>query len=160
MIFFLFLGILTGTITGLIPGIHSNNVSLILLTSPLFGFEALVFTLSMCITQSFVDFIPAIFIGAPSTETFEGVLPGHKLFLKGKGFEAICLTVFGGIIALIFGVILIGPFSIFINESWLGIRLFIPAILLFILGVIIFNEQNTQKKIIVALLFFLLEVKD
>jgi len=150
MIFFLFLGILTGTITGLIPGIHSNNVSLILLTSPLFGFEALVFTLSMCITQSFVDFIPAIFIGAPSTETFEGVLPGHKLFLKGKGFEAICLTVFGGIIALIFGVILIGPFSIFINESWLGIRLFIPAILLFILGVIIFNEQNTQKKIIVA----------
>ena len=149
MIIFLFLGILTGTITGLIPGIHSNNVSLILLASPLFGFEALIFTLSMCITQSFVDFIPAIFIGAPSTDTFEGVLPGHKLFLQGRGFEAICLTVFGGIIALIFGVIFLSPFSIFISESWTSMRFFIPPVLLFILGIIIFNEQNVKKKIIV-----------
>ena len=149
MIIFLFLGIITGTITGLIPGIHSNNVSLLLLASPLFGFEALVFTLSMCITQSFVDFIPAIFIGAPSTDTFEGVLPGHKMFLEGRGFEAICLTVFGGIIALVFGIILLNPFSIFISESWEGVRFFIPTILLFILGIIIFNEQNARKKVVV-----------
>jgi len=155
MIIFLLLGILTGTITGLIPGIHSNNVSLLLLASPLFGFEAVVFTLSMCITQSFVDFIPAIFIGAPSTDTFEGVLPGHKLFIQGRGFEAICLTVFGGIIALIFGSIILSPFLIFINESWMGIRFFIPIILLFILGVIILNEENKQKKIIIVFVIFL-----
>ena len=150
MIIFLILGILAGTLTGLIPGIHSNNVSLLLVASPLFGFSAIVFTLSMCITQSFVDFIPAIFIGAPSTDTFEGVLPGHKLFLEGRGTSAICLTVFGGILALIFGGILLIPFSIFINENWTLIRFFIPIILLLVLGIIIFNEQNAKKKIIVT----------
>jgi len=150
MILFLVLGIFTGTITGLIPGIHSNNVSLLLVASPLFGFNAIIFTLSMCITQSFVDFIPAIFIGAPSTDTFEGVLPGHKLFLNGQGVEAICLTVFGGIIALIFGLIFLIPFSIFVNDSWELIRYFIPIILLFVIFIIVINETTIHKKIIVT----------
>jgi len=150
MILFLLLGIGAGTITGLIPGIHSNNISLLLLASPLFGFEAIVFTLSMVITQSFVDFIPAIFIGAPNTDTFEGVLPGHKLFISGKGFEAVCLTVFGGIIALIVGVLILGTFSIFLTDSWDSLKYLIPIILIFVLVTIIFREQTTKKKILVT----------
>ncbi|MBT4870794.1 MAG: hypothetical protein HON47_04420 [Candidatus Diapherotrites archaeon] len=150
MILFLLLGIIAGTVTGLVPGIHSNNISLLLVASPLFGSSAIVFTLAMVITQSFVDFIPAIFIGAPNVDTFEGVLPGHKLFTEGKGFEAVCLTVFGGIVSLIVGVFILGTFSIFLTESWDSLRYLIPIILIFVLITIISKEQTTKKKIIVA----------
>ena len=149
MILFLLLGILTGTITGLIPGIHSNNISLILLMSPLFGANAIVFTLSMCITQSFVDFIPAIYLGAPNTDTFEGVLPGHKLFLNGEGLQAIVLTVFGGIISLLASLLFLNFFIIFITESWEFIKYSIPIILLFVLCIIILNEKKLKKKLFI-----------
>ncbi|MFA5741268.1 MAG: tripartite tricarboxylate transporter permease, partial [Candidatus Izemoplasmatales bacterium] len=100
IIIFCFLGIIAGIIAGLTPGLHANNIAIIALTSPFFGEDFAAFILSMCIVQTFVDFVPTIFLGAPDTETFEGVLPGHAMLLEGKGMEAICLTVFGGIIAI------------------------------------------------------------
>ncbi|MCH7770430.1 MAG: tripartite tricarboxylate transporter permease [Bacteroidetes bacterium] len=89
----LIVGILTGTTTGLIPGIHINligvfivslSASLFLSINPIY---LAVFIVSMAITHTFVDFIPSIFLGCPDTDTELSVLPGHELLKKGQGYE-------------------------------------------------------------------------
>ena len=96
-----FLGCCAGIVTGLIPGIHINLVSLILVsvsgyflgvTSPLvLG----VFIISMSVVHTFLDVIPSIFFGAPDPDTALMVLPGHKLLLQGNGLEAVKLEMIG-----------------------------------------------------------------
>ena len=91
------IGIFLGTITGLIPGIHINLISIMILSlSPLLAnyFSLLYLTvaiISMAITHTFLDFIPSIFLGCPDTDTELSVLPGHELLKKGQGYEAIML---------------------------------------------------------------------
>ena len=101
------LGILAGTFTGLIPGIHTNTLAVILLA--LLGYLSsipvlvlAVFLISMVITHSFLDFIPSIFFGAPEPATALSVLPGHNLLLKGEGYKALKLTVIGGLGGFLF----------------------------------------------------------
>ncbi len=148
MITYLLLGIIAGTTAGLIPGIHTNNITLIVFLTPLFGNNATVFVLSMITTQSFVDFIPTIFIGAASENSFEGILPGHKMFMQGKAHEAIMLTVFGGIIATIIS-ILVFPFFIKSIEFYsTNFEIIIPMILIFSIITLILTENTKQKKLI------------
>jgi putative membrane protein len=149
MIFWCVLGTLAGIIAGLIPGLHSNNIALILAFTPFFGMEITAFMLSMCITQSFVEFIPSTFLGAPSENTFESVLPAHKLLLEGKALEAINHTVFGGIIAVIIGAIMTMPFFIFLEQNSNQIIILTPIVLIFALIIFITEEKNNNKKLII-----------
>ena len=116
---FLLLGIIFGTITGLIPGVHINligafivslSASLFYLINPIY---LVVFIVAMAVTHTFVDFIPSIFLGCPDTDTELSVLPGHELLKKGEGYEAIILTCYGSL-AAIFILVLIAYPSIFI----------------------------------------------
>ncbi len=94
-------GILLGVITGLIPGLHPNTVFVILLSFPLLYqinyIYALVFIVSLSVTNTFTDFIPSILLGAPEPSTELSVLPGHSMLLSGRGYEALFLTVLGGV---------------------------------------------------------------
>ena len=100
-------GCLAGIITGLIPGVHINLVAVLVLSfsSTLLLFtEAKVlaiFILSMSILHTFADSCPSIFLGAPDATTALNVLPGHKLLQKGRGYEAVKLTVMGSLLGLI-----------------------------------------------------------
>src|SRR3989344_5136920 len=101
------IGVLAGIVTGLTPGIHINLVSVSLITISPFLLQytsPLIITImiiAMGITHTFLDAIPSIFLGAPDPETALLILPGHKMMLKGKGYEAVILTVIGSIISLI-----------------------------------------------------------
>jgi len=95
----IFIGFFLGIISGLTPGIHVNNFALVLLAlTPLFldiGFEPFyiaVMILSNSVTQTFVDIIPSIFLGAPEADTALAVLPGHRLLMEGRGSEAVRLS--------------------------------------------------------------------
>ncbi|MGV8162262.1 MAG: tripartite tricarboxylate transporter permease [Candidatus Nanoarchaeia archaeon] len=105
------LGVIAGTFTGLAPGIHVNLVSMLVVSAsaffiPIFGIEAIVtFIIAMAITHSFLDVIPSIFLGAPSVENALSVLPGHRLLLEGKGYEAVKLTIIGSLFGLLFCVV-------------------------------------------------------
>ena len=95
-------GILLGTFTGLLPGIHPNTLFLLLLSlSPaLTGLPLeyiMVFIVSVAVSNTFTDFIPSIFLGAPDPEAALSVLPGHRMLLSGRGYEALALSVAGGI---------------------------------------------------------------
>jgi len=143
----LLLGSGAGIIAGLIPGLHSNNIALLLAASPFFGEEITIFALGMCITQSFTEFIPSIFLGAPAENTFESVLPAHRLLLSGKALEAVCCTVFGGLIAVLLGSALTPIFFLYIEENSQQIINATPFVLGFALLVFIFGEKSWTKRI-------------
>ncbi len=101
----LLVGMIAGTITGAIPGIHINLVSAILLSLSAFlmlhfpiisPIVLVVFLVSMAITHTFVDYIPSIFLGAPDEDdTALSILPGHEMLIKGEAYSAVVYTMYG-----------------------------------------------------------------
>lgn len=172
IILFAFVGILAGVFTGLMPGIHTNLIGSILVASS-FTLSGLiqpvyfvVFIVAMAITNTFIDFIPSIFLGCPDTETELSILPGHEMLKQGEGYQAIMLTNYGSI-AAIFIVLLITPVAFFFLPQFQDLLLtqiqipfldFIPQIpvmallLILVVGTLIFSE----KKKSLALLIFCL----
>ncbi len=61
----------------------------------------------MSIIHTFMDAIPSIFLGAPDEAQALSVLPGHKMLLKGEGYNALKLTVIGSFFSLVLSVLLI-----------------------------------------------------
>ena len=83
LILSILIGFVLGVISGLIPGIHTNNFALILLAlSPAIadlGFSNIhiaAMILANAITHTFLNIIPAVYLGAPDAGTALAVLPG------------------------------------------------------------------------------------
>ncbi len=103
-------GALAGIVTGLVPGIHVNTVTALLLASGAscasLGLEysaLLAFTCALAISHTFFDVVPGLFLGVPGDETF-ALLPGHRLVRQGKGILAIRLSVAGSALGLAVGI--------------------------------------------------------
>jgi len=145
------IGCLAGCITGLIPGIHVNLISMLLIsmsgyllgmTDPI---SLAVFIISMAITHTFLDSIPSVFLGAPDADMALGVLPGHRLLLEGKGYEAVKLTVIGSLLALIATLFLI-PFMIpFVPKIYSFVQPYMGYILVFVVVYMILKEKELNK---------------
>lgn len=146
------LGILAGIFTGLTPGIHINLVSLLVVSSSayLLDFVSLpslgVFIISMAIAHTFLDILPAIFLGAPNEATALGVLPGHKLLLQGMGYEAVKLTVIGSLSSLILAILLFPLLIIVFPLIYDDIRPYIGFILIAVVIYMVFIERGLDKK--------------
>ena len=146
----LLIGILAGTFTGLAPGIHINLIgaSVVSLSASSLFFSSInpvflvVFIVAMSITHTFIDFIPSVFLGCPDTDTELSVLPGHELLKKGQGYEAVMLSAYGGIIAVILLIILAIPLSVFFSNFYFKIKFAIPYILIITSLLLIFIEQK------------------
>ena len=152
------LGVLAGIITGLIPGIHINLVSIVLLSfSPLLlqytsATVLCCFIVAMAVTHTFLDAIPSIFLGAPDSDQVLNVLPGHKLLLEGKGFEAVKLTVVGSLLCLVVAVCLV-PFLIpFVGFVYPVLKEYIGYILLCIIIFMILKDKGRVKNLFLFLL--------
>ena len=156
----IFLGLIAGIIAGLIPGLHVNLISLIVFNifaslSFADSFPVVIFLVSMATTSTFVDFIPSIFLGAPDEDTVLGVLPGHRFLLKGKGFAAIKLTVYGSLIALIIILILSPLFILFLPSTYELIKKYIPIILI-AASLFLLMKEIKHKKFFWSLFLFLI----
>jgi putative membrane protein len=155
------LGIFFGIISGITPGIHVNLVSVILLSSAPFllqfinPFTIAVFIVAMAVTHTFLDTLPSIFLGAPDESQVLNVLPGHRLLLQGKGYEAVKITVVGAFLSLVFVVLFI-PFSVpFIPLLYNFIQPYIGYILVLILLFMILREKGLKTKLWTIFLFLL-----
>jgi len=141
------LGILSGTFTGLAPGIHINLIAAILVSlvskfsfiSPL---SAVTFIVAMSITHTFIDFIPSIYLGAPEEGTFLSILPGHELFLEGKAHSAVVYTLYGCLSALLV-ILIFTPIYIYILPViYESINNIVPFLLIFISCYILLREEK------------------
>lgn len=157
----LLLGVLAGIFTGLTPGIHINLVSLLVVSSSAYLLDIVslpslgVFIISMAITHTFLDILPAIFLGAPNEATALGVLPGHKLLLQGMGYEAVKLTVIGSLSSLILAILLFPLLIIVFPLIYDDIRPYIGFILIAVVIYMILIEKGTDKKFWAFLVFLI-----
>jgi putative membrane protein len=151
------IGILAGTFTGLIPGIHTNLISMSLIsispillkiTSPL---TLVAFIISMSITHSFLGVIPSTFLGAPDADNALTALPAHRLLLQGKAYDAIRLTVIGSLGCLITGAALAPVMFLFMKYVYpfLNARMF--WVILIPITYIIFRESRRWYNLAVFL---------
>ena len=136
------LGLLAGTLTGLIPGLHINLVSIFVLSLfSNFDFisaeDAFIFIVSMGITHTFLDFIPSTFIGVPSEDTIMSIMPAHKMVIEGDGQRAIFLALIGSLFSFLICLLLVPVFLILFPliasflEGNIGIALLFVILLLF-----------------------------
>lgn len=142
------IGILAGTFTGLVPGIHINLVGAILvslsatalsLINPVY---LIVFIACMAIAHTFIDFIPSIFLGCPDTDTQLSVLPGHELLKEGKGYEAIMLAAYGGFAAVFILLLISFPLSFVVSKIYESVHSAMFWILLTACFLLIFTERK------------------
>ncbi|MGD1061087.1 MAG: tripartite tricarboxylate transporter permease [Methanomassiliicoccales archaeon] len=120
-----------GICSGVVPGLHVNTLSLILVSAfPLlepsvaglcgsFLIDPSLAPLFLCctivsaaVTHSFLDFLPSLFLGVPEEGTVVSVLPGHRLLLDGRAMDAVKCAALGSLVGALFGVFLVMPLQV------------------------------------------------
>jgi len=162
LIAFCVLGVLLGIVTGLLPGLHVNNVALMMLSlsntivaicTPLFAYgisEQFIllliagFMVSVSISHSFHDTIPTTFIGAPEEDTALSVLPAHHLLLRGEGYKAVTLASLGSIGSILVCLLFLLPLRFIIGPPF-SLYTTIQESLLWVLLAIVLLMITTEK---------------
>ena len=113
-----FIGILIGTITGMIPGIHVNTAGAILFASSTFLLTFLspeflcVVMVAMSIAHALIEFVPSMLLGVPQEGTATSILPGHRMVLQGRSKEVIRIVSVGGFGAILVTILMLPAFAI------------------------------------------------
>ena len=159
ILLFMLLGILFGTATGLIPGIHPNTIFMLMASAAVLAYSIptellLVFIMALAVSNTFTDFLPSIIFGAPDPSTALSVLPGHSFLLGGRGYEAIVLTVIGGLGVALMTVLTLPMLIYLIPLAYALIRPVIHILLLAVAAWMVATEPGWRK--IPALIVFLL----
>ncbi len=157
IVFALGIGVALGILAGLIPGLHQNNfIPIILGASFLFEpFPAAIILISAAVVNSFVNYIPSILLGAPEDSSALSVLPGHRLLLAGRGYEAIRLTVIGNFLGAVFAVLSLPLFTMIVPELYDIVRPNLFWILSFVVVYMIFSERSLKQMFFAVLVFAL-----
>lgn len=146
------LGIIFGIITGLIPGIHINLISTLIVVnlSLLSGFfnleQIIVFIISMSTMHTFADFIPSVIFGVPSEDTALSILPTHRLTLNGEAYKAIFLSTIGSLGGAVIAILLSIIAYFFLADTYDFIKKYIPYILSLSIVYFIFLENDINQK--------------
>ncbi len=160
IVIFSILGFFLGCFTGLVPGLHVNTLSMILLASSHLLIKFLPFAhnfacllicsliVSISIAHTFVNIIPATVLGVPDEDSALTILPAHRLLLNGRGYEAIVLSSIGSFGAILASIFLLFPYKCILGEplnfyTFLRTNLF--WILLSIVLLMIFTEGAGRK---------------
>ena len=142
-------GVGIGLFAGIVPGMHINTLIPLLLSFVfLFGLqpqEIAVLIVATGISEIFFNFIPSIFLGAPEADTALSVLPGHRLLIEGRGYEAIKLTVIGGIGALIASLLVIFVFASGFQFVYELSRPYIHFAIIAVVCFMILSEKKLRK---------------
>ncbi len=152
------LGICAGTITGLFPGVHVNMVAALLLSLSGLLLQLVdtttlaVFIISMAVVHTFLDTIPSIYLGAPDTANVMAVLPGHRMLLEGKGYDAVKLTIVGSFLSLVI-VIAFAPLLV-AGMSWLQ-GILQPWIGWLLAGMVVWMLCREKKSLMATFVFLL-----
>lgn len=120
------LGAILGWFTGLVPGLHSNNVASAVGSRPglilaiaaagsggpeAAGWElvASAAVVACAVAHTVSNIVPSIFFAVPEGGTALSVLPGHRMVKAGMGNEALRVSVISSLAALVIAVALVVP---------------------------------------------------
>lgn len=157
-----FIGILIGTITGTIPGIHVNTAGAILFASSTFLLTFLspeflcVIMVAMSIAHALIEFVPSMLLGVPQEGTATSILPGHRMVLQGRSKEVIRIVSVGGFGAIIVTILMLPIFAIALPIIHDITKPFTWMILLFASIYLTYKLTSTRRDFIWSLLLFVL----
>jgi len=153
---FIFVGIGIGVVAGICPGLHVNTtIPLVLALSIFLGldpYQSIVIIVAIGMTEMFIDYVPSVFLGAPDTDTAVAVLPAHRLLFEGRGYEAIKLTVIGGIGALLVSLAIIAFVTPVFSSLYELSRPYIHFVIIGVVVFMIFSEKKLKKILSAALI--------
>ena len=157
-----FIGILIGTTTGMIPGIHVNTAGAILFASSTFLLTFIspeflcVLMVSMSIAHALIEFVPSMLLGVPEEDTATSILPGHRMVLQGRSKEVIRIVSVGGFGAIIVTILMLPIFAIILPLLHDVSKPFTWMILLFASVYLTYKLTNTKRDFLWSLLLFVL----
>src|SRR3989338_6638017 len=85
----LIIGVIIGSITAIIPGLHSNLVATFIVALNFTNLPLPVILISIATTHLFVTIIPALYLSLPNESTAVSLLPGQQLVKEGKGYDGV-----------------------------------------------------------------------
>ena len=157
-----FIGILIGTTTGMIPGIHVNTAGAIIFASSTFLLSFLspeflcVMMVAMSIAHALIEFVPSMLLGVPEEGTATSILPGHRMVLQGRAKEVIRIVCVGGFGAIIVTVLMLPIFSILLPMLHDISKPFTWMILLFASIYLTYSLTSNHRDFLWSLLLFAL----
>jgi len=126
-------GIALGACSGLVPGLHANNMALLLAAvAPAVPGPARLVGVAMLaagVVHTFLDVVPALALGVPDPAMAASALPGHELVLQGRGREALRLSALGSGLAVVLAVPLAVPVTRAMVAVYPTIRAHLPLVL-------------------------------
>jgi len=159
IILFCFLGIAIGLFAGLCPGMHPNTffVILVALSSilPSDSYSLIAFIITVSVTDLMANYIPNIFLSVPDSDLVINVLPGHRLVLQGKGYDALFISLLGAFGTLILSLILLPLIIYIIPFLHSFIYPYIHIMLLLTIAWMCFVEKKIKNKALCAALYML-----
>lgn len=150
-------GVGLGTASGLVPGVHANNMALLLAGlapsipgPPLYVGMAM---LSAGVVHSFLEIVPALALGVPDPAMAVAALPGHRLVMEGRGREALRLSALGSGLAVLLAAPLAIPITRVMVAIWPTVRANLSVVLLGVAAVLILTERGISSKAVGAVAF-------
>jgi putative membrane protein len=139
-------GIALGTASGLVPGLHANNMALLLAgVAPSVPGPPLAVGMAMLsagVVHTFLEIVPTLALGVPDPATAVAALPGHRLVLEGRGREALRLSALGSGIAVLLAVPLAVPVTRAMVSLWPLVRANLSVVLLGVVGALLLTEGD------------------
>lgn len=157
-----FIGILIGTTTGMVPGIHVNTAGAILFASSTFLLSFLspeflcVLMVAMSIAHALIEFVPSMLLGVPEEGTATSILPGHRMVLQGRAKEVIRIVCVGGFGAILVTILMLPIFTILLPILHDISKPFTWMILLFASIYLTYSLTSTHRDFLWSLLLFAL----
>ncbi len=152
------LGLIVGVLFGLIPGLHPNLVALfipLIAAADIGPTNLIVFIVTVAVSNTFVDFIPSMLLGAPEAGKELITLPAHKMLLEGNGYDAIKLAVIGGLGSVVCIIALLPIIAFSIPPIYEIVKPYTYLLLIFIVFLIVSSEDNNRKRVVSFLCFIL-----
>jgi len=141
-------GVGLGVLTGIVPGLHINNVAAVMLamTPALLsiGIEPLGIALLIggnAIVHTFLDAIPSILLGVPEESTALSTLPGQRMVLAGRGMEAIRICALGSASSLIAACALLPLLAVSMSMVYPFLKENMALILLTVMAMVVITEK-------------------
>jgi putative membrane protein len=144
-------GVLLGTLSGLCPGLHANNMALLLAAgaSSVPGPPRLLGAamLAAGTVHTFLDVVPSLALGVPDPAMAAAALPGHELVLAGRGREALRLSALGSGLAVAFAVPLAIPVTRLMTGVYPSLVSHLPTVLGAIVVGLVTTEPTYRRKL-------------
>ncbi|MBC7080675.1 MAG: tripartite tricarboxylate transporter permease [Thermoplasmatales archaeon] len=156
-VLFSLIGSFIGIITGLLPGLHTNNIAILMIfissiISNEFAIYLCILIISAAIAHTFLNIIPSTFIGAPDEDKALIALPAHSMVMEGRGYEAVEISAYSSLLSVIICMILLYPFKFILTSPlnlYYTIEKVVPWILICISILVIFTNKNFLSALLI-----------